>query len=79
VARRAGKTEANNAAPARTTEPNMQEVTSAGTPMDHEVQPTDPWTTILATNLVVIVSHGASAFPARRAPGIEPTEALRHS
>jgi ABC-type lipoprotein release transport system permease subunit len=44
----------------------------------HEVQPTDPSTYILVTILLVIVSLGASTFPARRAAGIEPTEAPRH-
>jgi predicted permease len=44
----------------------------------HDVQPTDPLAHIIVTLIVVVVSAGASYLPARRAAGIEPTEARRY-
>jgi len=42
-----------------------------------EIQPTDPLTIALATISMIIMALFASYFPARRAAGIDPIEALR--
>jgi predicted permease len=43
----------------------------------HEVSPTDPTTFVLVAGVILLVSALASFFPARRASGVDPLEALR--
>jgi putative ABC transport system permease protein len=42
------------------------------------VSPTDPWTFIAVPVVLCAVAFGASYFPARRAAGVDPIEALRY-
>jgi ABC-type lipoprotein release transport system permease subunit len=43
-----------------------------------EIKPIDPPTLAVAATLVVLVTLGASYFPARRASHVPPMNALRH-
>ena len=43
----------------------------------HEVSPTDPMTFVVVAGGIVLVASLASYFPARRASGVDPLEALK--